>query len=321
LILELQSDRHVFEAMLEAPYQNMPSFETGSLLSVTGVCLLDTAASTAAVQQILLRSSSDVSLLQGPPWWNWRRTAALIAVLIAVLAGSLLRILVMNRRFARQQAARLAFTRGMLESQESERRRIAASLHDSLGQDLLVIRNQTHLAIQSAAIEPALRQRLEEISGTTLQAINEVREITHNLRPYQLDRLGLSQAIRAITRKVSENCPVEFACHVDEIDGVFDHESEIHIYRIVQEGINNVLKHSGATEATVVVKTANGHLSISIRDNGRGFVSNGAETGGGFGLSGIRERAGIMGGSAKIDSSPDQGVNLLVQLPIQNPKT
>ena len=166
-----------------------------------------------------------------------------------------------------------------------------------------------------------MRQRVEEISDTNLQAINEVREITHNLRPYQLDRLGLSQAIRAITRKVSENCSVEFACHVEEIDGVFDNESEIHIYRIVQEGINNVIKHSGATEATLVVKTSGGQLSISIRDNGKGFASNGAASGGGFGLRGIRERAEIMGGTARIDSSPDQGVNLLVQLPIHTPTT
>ncbi len=318
-VMEMQADRHVFEAVLASVQNRMPWFETGSLLELTGVCVLNSAAPSAALQQVLLRSPSDISLLEGPPWWTWRRTAALIGVLLAVLAGSLLRIFMLNRRFARQQAARLAFTRGMLESQESERRRIAASLHDSLGQDLLVIRNQTHLAIQSSGEESALRQRLEEISGTTLQAINEVREITHNLRPYQLDRLGLAQSIRAITRKVSENSPMEFACHVDEIDGIFDSESEIHIYRIVQEGINNVLKHSGASEATVVVKTTGGNLSISIRDNGRGFPTGAGETGNGFGLSGIRERAEIMGGTARIDSSPDQGVSLLVQLPIQKP--
>lgn len=315
-VMELQADRHVFEAVLESAAGRTPGYETGSLLDVTGVCILDPGASSGSVRQVLLRSTSDIALLEGPPWWTWRRTAILIGVLIAVLVGSLLRIFMLNRRFVKQQAARLAFTRGMLESQEGERRRIAASLHDSLGQDLLVIRNQALMAIQSSEEKSDLRQRLEEISNTTLLAINDVREITHNLRPYQLDRLGLTQAIRAITCKVSDNCSLAFASHVDEIDGIFDNESEIHIYRIVQEGINNVLKHSRATEATVVVKSTPGGLSISIRDNGTGLADNGVSAAG-FGLSGIRERAGILGGTARIDSLPGQGVNLQVQLPRQ----
>lgn len=316
-ILELQTDGQVFKAVLETPAGKLPELAAGSLLALTGVCLLDNTSPPATQLRLLLRSPDDVTLLQGPPWWTWKQTVVLMGVLLAVLAGSLLRIQILSRRFTRQQAARLAFARGMLESQESERRRIATSLHDSLGQDLLVIRNQAHLAIQSSAGKSDLRQRLEDISTTTLQAINEVREITHNLRPYQLDRLGLTQSIRAVTRKVSEDRSVIFACHVDEIDGMFDKESEIHIYRIVQEGINNVLKHSQATEAAVVVKAAPGHLSISIRDNGIGFPANGSSSDAGFGLSGIRERAEIMRGTAKIDSSPGQGVNLQVQLPLQ----
>jgi signal transduction histidine kinase len=318
LVIELQAGAHVVEALLSRPDVALP-FKAGSLVQVTGIGLWEPSIPTADHHgssrfQILMREPQDMVLLEGPPWWNWQRTAALIGLLLVVLAGSLMRIHFLNRRFERQQAARLAFTRAMLESQESERRRIAASLHDSLGQELLVIRNQAHLALQSAP--DALRQRLEEISGTTLQAIEEVREITRNLRPYQLDRLGLTQSIRALTRKVSENCPVEFASHVDEIDGLFDKESEIHIYRIVQEGINNVLKHSGATEAAVVVKKTTAGFSISIRDNGRGLPGYGSSLVAGFGLSGIKERAEIMNGTARMDSIPGQGVNLQVLLPL-----
>ncbi|MEK7952399.1 histidine kinase [Luteolibacter soli] len=314
LMLELQEDGQVFEVVVAGGTSAVPVFEPGSLLEVTGIGLLMPSPGSSSRLQILARGSQDLVLLKGPPWWTWQRTMALVGVLLVVLAGALMRIFFLNRRFARQQAARLAFTRAMLESQESERRRIAASLHDSLGQELLVIRNQAHLALQSAP--EALRQRLEEISDTTLQAINEVREITRNLRPYQLDRLGLTQSIRALTRKVSENCSVEFASHVNEIDGLFDNDSEIHIYRIVQEGIHNVLKHSGATEAAVVVKANAAGLSISIRDNGRGFSDNGSAPDSGFGLSGIKERAEIMGGSARMDSAPGQGVNLQVLVPL-----
>ncbi len=318
-ILELQANQHVFEAVLDNPEGRIQPWATGSMLAVTGVCILENTSSSVALASILLRSPNDATLLHGPPWWTWQRTATAISLLLAVLAASLIRIEYLKRRFMRQQASRLAFARGILESQESERRRIAASLHDSLGQNLLVIRSQAHLALQSVGDQPGVRQRLEDISETTVEAINEVREITHDLRPYQLDRLGLTQSIRAITRKMSESHPVSFACHVDEIDGIFDNDSEIHVYRIVQEGINNIVKHSGATEATVVIKNALGNLSISIRDNGRGLAASGATTDAGFGLSGIRERAEIMGGTARVDSVPDQGVNLQIQIPLPPP--
>ncbi|MES2923289.1 MAG: histidine kinase [Verrucomicrobiota bacterium] len=318
-ILELQADRQVFEAVLENAEEKMKPNMPGSVLSLTGVCVLDSGSAAATLTRLLLRTPLDATLLHGPPWWTWQRTAIAIGLLLVVLAASVLRIEFLKRRFTRQQASRLAFARGILESQESERRRIAASLHDSLGQNLLAIRSQAHLALQSGTESAGVRLRLEEISNTTVQALNEVREITHDLRPYQLDRLGLSQAIRAITRRMSESHSVSFACHVDEIDGIFDNDSEIHVYRIIQEGINNIVKHSGATEATVVIKNASGHLSISIRDNGHGLDAVGTLSDAGFGLSGIRERAEIMGGTAKIDSAPGQGANLQVQLPLQPP--
>ena len=330
-VLELQAGQRVFEAVLRTNQDKLPVFTAGSLLEVTGVCMIELVTPSSAEQnaldnlsmasmQIMLRSPLDVVLLKGPPWWTWQRMAVLIGLLFTVLAGAMLRIQFLHRRFKRQQAARLAFARQLLQSQESERRRIAANLHDSLGQSLLVIKNQAHLAMQAAPDKSALHQRLDDISGTALQALEDVRQITHDLRPYQLDRLGLTQTIRATTRRVSENCPIVFASHVDEIDGMFDKESEINIYRIVQEGINNVVKHSGATEAAVVVKMEPGGLSISIRDNGRGFESDEMlaedSPAAGFGLSGIRERAQIMSGVAKLESSPGRGVNLKVEIPL-----
>ena len=325
--LRLQVGQDVFEAVIEGQKEKLPEFADGSLLAVTGICILEPQLGGESIQgaadspsavlaRLLLRTPHDVTLLQGPPWWTWQRTALLIGVLLTVLTVSVLRIEYLKRTHARQQAARLEFARAMIDSMENERRRIAASLHDSLGQNLLVIKGQAHLARQSASDKTALDQRLEEISTTTLQAIEDVREITRHLRPYQLDRLGLSHAIRAITRKVSESCSVVVASHVDEIDGIFDNESEIHIYRIVQEGMNNIVKHSGATEATVVVKKATRNLSISVRDNGCGLATAKGSPGGGFGLSGIRERAQILGGIARIDSSPGHGVSLQVELPL-----
>jgi signal transduction histidine kinase len=330
-ILELQAGQRAFEAVLAAGPAALPSFPPGSLLEITGVSEAELVAPLGAGRsgwenpsvtavQIALRSPADVVLLKGRPWWTWREAAALIGVLSAVVIGSLLVIHLLRRRIGRQQAAQLAFSRQILQNQESERRRIAANLHDSLGQNLLVIKNQARLAMQPVTDESVLRQRLNEISGLASQAIEEVRQITHDLRPYQLDRLGLTQAIRAVIKRVSENSPIQFASHVDDIDRLFDNESEIHLYRIVQESINNVVKHSGATEATVVIKRQPVLLSLSIRDNGKGFdanLINAADSrDAGFGLSGIKERARILSGTLLVDSRPGHGTNLSVDIPL-----
>jgi signal transduction histidine kinase len=239
--------------------------------------------------------------------------------LLATLALALLWVHALRRRLERQHAAQLAFSRQVLERLEDERRRIAVNLHDSLGQTLMVIKNHAMLAIQSPE-EGALEHRLTEISGATSQAIDEVRQITHGLRPYQLDRLGLTQAIRAsIIRasEASESNSILFASRVDDIDGSFDKDAEIHIYRIVQEAVTNVVKHSAATEAAVVIKKRDGVVSLSIRDNGRGFdpAKNSATANNlGYGLNGIAERARILGATLTIDSKQGEGTDLTVEV-------
>jgi len=105
---------------------------------------------------------------------------------------------------------------------------------------------------------------------------------------------------------------------VENIDGVFDKEAEIHVYRIVQEAVNNVIKHSAATEATVVVKRRPSVVSVSIRDNGRGFevgtVDSASPSGAGSGLSGIAERVRILNGTLAVDSRPGAGTSLTVEV-------
>jgi signal transduction histidine kinase len=269
---------------------------------------------------ILLRSPKDVVLLDGPPWWNRKRTTGLVGMLFAILMVTLLWVHLLQRRLERQQAAQLAFSRQVLERLEDERRRIAINLHDSLGQILLAIKNQAVLALQRAPDEAGLHQRLDEISDASSQAIEEVRQVTQGLRPYQLDRLGLTQTIRAVVARAAESGSIQFAGRVPDIDGVFDKDSEIHVYRIVQEAVNNVLKHSAATEATVVVKRRPGGISVSIRDNGRGFEAgtphSASPSGVGSGLSGIAERVRILNGTLAVDSRPGAGTSLTVEVPL-----
>jgi signal transduction histidine kinase len=336
-LLELRERQRIFTATLPASHGALAAMVRGSRIGITGVCDSEssarpagmTAEETAALGSlnIWLRTPVDVKVLSGPPWWTWQRTAALIGTLLAVLSGALLWIHLLRRRLERQKAAQLTASQQILKRLEDERRRIAANLHDSLGQILLAIKNQTLLAMQRAPDETLLRERLGEISGATSQALEEVRQITHGLRPYQLDRLGLTQAMRATVDRASANSAILFASRVEDVDGVFDNDSEIHVYRIVQEAINNVLKHSGATEAAVVIKKRKNDelihsVSISVRDNGGGFevadMRASQSNALGYGLSGIAERARILGGRLTIDSRPARGTSLTIEIPIHH---
>ncbi len=330
-VLELQEQQRVFAATLPNSEGSLPDLAPGSRVKVVGVCESETSAAPMAGEKptrvqflaslnILLRSPTDVTVLRGPPWWTWKRAALLVGSLLAGILATLLWVHFLRRRLERQQAAQLAFSRQVLERLEDERRRIAANLHDGLGQVLLVIRNQALLAMQRSPEENGVRHRLEEISGATSQALEEVRQITHGLRPYQLNRLGLTQAIRATLTAVSSDRRILFANRVEDVDGIFDEDSEIHVYRIVQEAINNIIKHSAATEAAVVIKKRTNIISLSIRDNGKGFDANSvsapAPNALGFGLGGIAERVRILGGTLTIDSHPGSGTNLTIEIPI-----
>lgn len=324
-ILDLQEGQHFFEAALSSNFGQLPVFESGSRLRITGVLDQTGLASEKPADvsdlsesmKVLLSGPQDVVLLRGAPWLTWKGFALLAGILITVTTTGLLIIYILRQRLERQRLAKFIFSRQILQSQEEERRRIAVNLHDTLGQNLLFIKNQSKLAMQLPANESVIRHRLSEISEVTINAIEEVRQITRNLRPYQLDRLGLTHAIRAIIKQVSESSSIVFASHVDEIDGIFDKESEIHVYRIIQESINNIIKHSGATEATIVIKKNTAIVSLSVRDNGQGFdVTLSRPVG--FGLNNIIERAWILGGESKIDTSPGRGTNLVFEIPITN---
>ncbi len=192
-----------------------------------------------------------------------------------------------------------------MELQENERKRLAGELHDSLVQNLLVAKNRSLLGMKKAADPERVTRELSEISSALTDAIEEVREIAHNLRPYQLDRLGLTQALQSLAGKMSESSTVKFSTDIENIDELFTAETSTIVYRIVQESVNNILKHSGASEASIAVKRNPPGVDIVVRDNGRGFRNNQsmASHTAGFGLSGIEQRVKMLGGALTVDST------------------
>ena len=221
----------------------------------------------------------------------------------------------------RARAAQQAFSRQLIASQEKERKRIAAELHDSLGQQLVIIKNLALLLLQpngASGLSAGQCERIQEISEAASGAAREVREISYNLRPYRLDRLGLTAALRGMIETASEAGGICVSADIDNIDGVLPREMEIDFYRILQECINNLLKHSKASYATVQIEHNQGRLNMTVRDDGQGFsqsLSKPDSSSGGFGLTGICERAQLLGGRASIRSTPGQGTTIAVEIP------
>jgi len=219
------------------------------------------------------------------------------------------------RTLEQRRAAQELFSRRLLESQETERKRIAAELHDSLGQNLLVIKNRAQMARQPGT---SVEAELDEITRLAAQSLQEVRDISQNLRPYQLDRLGLTRALQGVVRKVSASATLTITANIMPVDRLFPSEAETNVFRILQEALNNILKHSAATEARVEVEQNGSQVRLTVEDNGRGFVwpLKEGEPVHGMGLSGIAERVRILRGRLEIHSAPGRGTRLGVTVPI-----
>jgi signal transduction histidine kinase/streptogramin lyase len=208
-------------------------------------------------------------------------------------------------------------SRWLIDSQENERKRIAAELHDSLGQGLAIIRNRALSGLHSLDYDLA-KEQLSEISAQASQMIEEATEIAYNLRPHFLDRLGLTRSILAMVDRIAKTSGVEWTADLDDLDDLFDKDKEIHLYRIVQEAINNVLKHSGASRAAVAIYRSGNDVIITIEDNGKGMPAGSNAFGQppqfGFGLIGIAERARIFRAKPSIKSGPGKGTSVTIKL-------
>jgi signal transduction histidine kinase len=197
-------------------------------------------------------------------------------------------------------------------------------LHDSLGQDLLVIKNWIAYGLSTLDKDNPARETLEEISAATAHAVEGCREIAYNLRPHQMDYIGLTEALRAMLKRIGQASGLRIEARLDDLTGALPKEAEINLFRIVQESLNNIVKHAHATEVLVAVRrdfsADNGQPSrvvVEIRDNGRGFDSATlAQAQRGMGLSGITERAQMLGGAAVIDAAPGRGATVVVTLPV-----
>jgi PAS domain S-box-containing protein len=217
-----------------------------------------------------------------------------------------------NMQFYVQQATR---------AQEEERRRISRELHDDTIQALVVLSRQLDaLATRPEGLGEEVRHRLEELWQQSNNIMQGVRRLSQDLRPASLDRLGLLPALEWLAQDVDRYSGLKTEVKVSGPQRRFSEEVELVLFRIVQEALRNVWRHSEATAADITVAFGDGKTEVTVTDNGRGFslpesVGDLAKVGK-LGLAGMHERAKLVGGTLSVQSRPGGGSSVTVEIPL-----
>jgi two-component system sensor histidine kinase UhpB len=215
-----------------------------------------------------------------------------------------------NEMLERLEVERRDSVRRALEAQEGERLRVAQELHDGVGQSLTGVVLQ--LGRVARDVDDGSREGVLEAQETARGSLEEVRRIARMLRPEALDDLGLASALRVLGERVGEHSELEVDVRVTPALPAFSGDAELVLYRVAQEALTNVARHSGAKRATVNLALSGGRPRLEVDDDGRGFPREGAEGGG---VRGMRERAVLIGASLKIGASPLGGARVTLDLP------
>lgn len=266
-----------------------------------------------------LPRGSVVRFRQPSAWERYRWYIVSALVIMTAQAATIMGLVVQRARRRAAEASRYELAGRLIRVQENERREIAGKLHDGLGQDLLVIASQAQLSLTQAENPPATVQRLTEIAQTARQAVQQTRQMAHNLRPGLLDELGFTKAVRATAEKAGQAAGLSTNVSLADVDGLLPPAFEINLFRIIQETLNNILKHAGASQVKVALTRERAHLRLIVEDDGRGFDPGSLASLGpdrrGLGLHEITERAKMMSGRVVIQSRPAQGTRLTVEVP------
>jgi two-component system sensor histidine kinase DegS len=223
---------------------------------------------------------------------------------------------------ARLYESMRSYASQILTAQEEERKRMARELHDDTAQVLVALSRQLDsLLLADDHVPGSLRPRLEELRQLTAQISRDVRRFSQDLRPSTLDDLGLLPTLEGLTSRLSEEDEVQAQLEILGDRRRLTPEAELVLFRIAQEALNNVRKHSGATEVLTTVEFTDGVVRITVTDNGRGFTvpdrpGKLVETGK-LGLTGMLERAHLAGGTLTVRSAPGEGTTVTAEIPVE----
>jgi PAS domain S-box-containing protein len=216
-----------------------------------------------------------------------------------------------NLRFYLKQATR---------AQEEERKRISHELHDETIQALVVLSRQLDtLATSTDGVSDEIKRHLEELWEQTDGILQGLRRLSQDLRPAAIDRLGLLPAVQWLAAEVTKHSNIATKVNIIGEEHRLPEEVAIALFRIIQEALRNIWRHSGATSAEITFEFTQNKTKITVSDNGKGFVLAGKvgelAKQGKLGLVGMQERVQLIGGTISVESEPDKGTTIIVEAP------
>ena len=263
------------------------------------------AATQKGIEQRSARLTQESALLVG-------------GCLLVALGCAVITVRVAARLFRQMEAqtselSRVSFR--MLETQESTARRFSHELHDELGGSLTAIKSNLSAIAGGLGPESPHRARIDDCVKLVEHSISNVRELSQLLRPTILDDFGLDAGMRWLAERFRERTNIEVD-YRSEFDGRLSDETETHLFRIMQEALTNVARHSGATRVTIHLRAEDDTIHLTLADNGGGFKPGRRS---GMGLTGMRARARSAGGELKLVGEPGSGVTIDVWVPLSKP--
>lgn len=257
---------------------------------------------TEKKEKEIMAKNSSIQMLEKD---NESTQKRMILIVLALLLTFGIIILFRNRaQITQKKRLQEQFSQKLLVSQEEERKRISTDLHDGLGQQLLIIKNK-------------LTQKNDSETKNLVEGvIEDVRSISRNLHPFQLQELGITRAIQMTLNQIDENTTLFISSEIDNIDHVFDKTQEMNLYRIIQETLTNIIKHAKAEASKVTLKKELKGIRLEIKDNGVGFdFTSQYKNIQSLGLKTLLERAKFLNGHMKVQSIAGQGTTFEFYFP------
>jgi two-component system, NarL family, sensor histidine kinase UhpB len=220
-----------------------------------------------------------------------------------------------ERKQAEAERARTELLAKLVFAQEDERRRIAREMHDQFGEQLTALALSIGALKHACADQPDLSAKVDALDRVAKQLDQDVDQLVWQLRPTALDDLGLRAALGNYIQDWSRRSNIPAQLHTSGLlDDRLAPDVESALYRIAQEALTNVAKHARAGNVEVILERRQDHVLLIVEDDGVGFEGSAGESGQGFGLMGMHERAALVGASLQIESTPGQGTTILVRM-------
>ncbi len=260
-----------------------------------------------------------LSISISPPYWQtwWFRTASYFIIGVIILLAYRKRV----RNLENERNRQIEFSKVLIDKQEEERERIAGELHDDIGQAVIIANNKLKMGLCSPGLEKSM-EYFNCASVSLDKLSDQISNISHNLHPQELAQLGLTLAVESMMERISDSTRINFSMNIENIDNKLNKEHEINLFRIIQEAVNNIIKHSQAVNASVDIINQTDKIICEIIDDGKGYnhgsVDSEQPERPHFGITSMHERAQLINGEVMIDSKINHGTSVKIVIKLNN---